>query len=554
MAHDLTRRYNKAMSLHPRPMIIALLLSFILAGCTSVALPSSGSPTGNSSPTPFQPLRADTPAAPPAVWVDPAAPAALTAALPTDLPRSADADSAAYHLRARIPHTGESTANGSTWVYVLAAPFPTLADGITGAELSAAWKGSPPGGWQGVPFLLSADTLAALTVLWGEPAANAVRVLPADQILQTAWDEQHAWALLPFEALEPRWKVLTIDGISPLQTSFDPTNYPLTVKFALDGGSLPDGTLPTTNRDPQKLTTLVMTGVTGLGRAVGARMDANGVDYPARDIGDWLRSADITHISNEVSFATDCPPSDPYQTSLRFCAQPRYFDLLTGLGVDVVELTGNHNLDWGPEAASYSLQLYREANIPVFGGGADQAAARQPALIEHHGNRLAFLGCNAAGPENAWATDDSPGAAQCGSWLEDAVSQLKSQGYLPVVTFQWMESYDPVPLPPQRDAFRAAVDAGAVIVSGSQAHLPQTMEFYQRGFIHYGPGNLFFDQMDIPVVGTRREFVDRYTFYDGKLLQVELLTALLEDYARPRPMMPDERSQFLTDIFTASGW
>ncbi|MEN6411032.1 MAG: CapA family protein, partial [Anaerolineaceae bacterium] len=417
------------MSLHPRLLICMVLFGFLLAGCAPGALPASGSPAGNSSPTPFQPLSADTPAVPPAIWLDPAAPPALTAALPADLPRSADAASAAYRLRARIPHTGESTANGSIWVYVLAAPFPTPEDGITGTELSAAWKGSPPDGWQGVPFLLSAETLAALTVLWGEPAANAVRVLPVDQLLQTAWDEQHAWALLPFEALEPRWKVLAIDGISPLQTDFDSSTYPLTIEFALEGGSLPEGTLPAANRDPQKMTTLLMTGVTGLGRAVGARMDANGVDYPARDIGGWLRSADITHISNEVSFATDCPPSDPYQTSLRFCAQPRYFDLLTGLGVDVVELTGNHNLDWGPEAASYSLQLYREANIPVFGGAADQTAARQPALIEHHGNRLAFLGCNAAGPENAWATDDTPGAAQCGPWLEDAVNQLKSEGY-----------------------------------------------------------------------------------------------------------------------------
>src|SRR5512141_2186490 len=97
-------------------------------------------------------------------------------------------------------------------------------------------------------------------------------------------------------------------------------------------------------------------------------------------------------------------------------------------------------------------------------------------------------------------------------------------------------------------------DAGATIVSGSQAHFPQTMEFYNDAFIHYGLGNLFFDQMDVPVTGTREEFIDHHVFYDGKYLGVEMFTALLEDYARPRPMTSAERDDFLTRIFSAAGW
>jgi poly-gamma-glutamate capsule biosynthesis protein CapA/YwtB (metallophosphatase superfamily) len=33
-----------------------------------------------------------------------------------------------------------------------------------------------------------------------------------------------------------------------------------------------------------------------------------------------------------------------------------------------------------------------------------------------------------------------------------------------------------------------------VIVSGSQAHQPHGFEFYNGSLIHYGLGNLFFDQ------------------------------------------------------------
>jgi len=103
------------------------------------------------------------------------------------------------------------------------------------------------------------------------------------------------------------------------------------------------------------------------------------------------------------------------------------------------------------------------------------------------------------------------------------------------------------------------VDAGAIIVNGSQAHTPKSMEFYDDGFIHYGLGNLFFDQMHVQVgenliSTTRDEFIDRHIFYNGRYISSELLTARLEDFARPRPMTPAERATFLTTIFTASGW
>jgi poly-gamma-glutamate synthesis protein (capsule biosynthesis protein) len=100
-------------------------------------------------------------------------------------------------------------------------------------------------------------------------------------------------------------------------------------------------------------------------------------------------------------------------------------------------------------------------------------------------------------------------------------------------------------------------DSGATIVSGSQAHYPQMMEFHNDSFIHYGLGNLFFDQMgdqDWMPPGIRREFLDRYVIYDGKLISVELITAMLEDYARPRLMREQERRSFLQDYFAYSGW
>jgi hypothetical protein len=71
--------------------------------------------------------------------------------------------------------------------------------------------------------------------------------------------------------------------------------------------------------------------------------------------------------------------------------------------------------------------------------------------------------------------------------------------------------------------------------------------------LHYGLGNLFFDQYfeGIPL---RQAFIDRHVFYNGQYLSTELLTIQFVDLAQPRPMTPDERNDLLSIIFDASGW
>jgi poly-gamma-glutamate synthesis protein (capsule biosynthesis protein) len=129
-------------------------------------------------------------------------------------------------------------------------------------------------------------------------------------------------------------------------------------------------------------------------------------------------------------------------------------------------------------------------------------------------------------------------------------------GYVVIATFQHQEYYSPEARPGQLEDFHRVADAGASIVSGSQAHFAQMMEFYNDSFIHYGLGNLFFDQMgDIPYYpGIRREFIDRYVIYKGEVISVELLTTMLVDYSRPRIMTPEERASFLNEYFYHSGW
>ncbi|MBI5351952.1 MAG: CapA family protein [Chloroflexi bacterium] len=436
------------------------------------------------------------------------------------------------------------------WVYVLAARFATVRDGVTSDELRAVWNG-------GVShtLLMEDSTLAAFTALWGGPVSGSVRSVPAEQLLDTAWAES-AWAIIPFESLSPRWKVLTIDGQSPIRKSFDLSKYPLSVTFTLHPSS---PILPTSNYDSSKLATVILTGTTALTRATAYKMEQKGITYPGEEIRDLMREADIAHVSNEVSFFADCPPPDPNSSRLVFCSDPKNMGLLTDIGVDVVELTGNHFADYGRDAMEQTLSIYQSNGLLHFGGGTNFQDALTPALFEVNGNKIALLGCNlpdVGGPDIA--TEDHPGSAPCNfDYFTSKVAELKSQGYLVIFTFQWSEDYVTQPDLGQMEGFRRMVDAGATIVSGSQAHFPKTMEFYNDAFIHYGLGNLFFDQMgnfDWMPAGIRREFLDRYVIYDGRLISVELITTLLEDFSRPRIMTAEERSAFLQEYFSDSGW
>ena len=114
------------------------------------------------------------------------------------------------------------------------------------------------------------------------------------------------WAIIPFYQLNPQMKVITIDGISPLRQDFDEQAYLLESTYSLYASpevaqAIPEqaltdlsfGLVPT-NRDSQRLTSLVMTGVTALVRATAYKMEMNGIPT-CRDMR--LLRGRLTHIA-----------------------------------------------------------------------------------------------------------------------------------------------------------------------------------------------------------------------------------------------------------------
>jgi poly-gamma-glutamate synthesis protein (capsule biosynthesis protein) len=574
------------MALLRRLFFLGLLLVFLMdfVACTTTTGPSaSNTPTQKTetvtqtpestpypepisenpaTPYPSSPTEISSPTPEPALWIADHVPEAVSAHVIQQVGEQVllvdNREDATLILDAGgdwVPSSWRTALPVAQWVYALVAPFPTVTDGISEIELEQAWRGElETGPFANLPLMMSEDTYAIFSTMSGEVAPEAVRLVPADELLVTAWEEQASWGIVPFEQLDPRWKVLQIDGVSPIQKDF--ADYPLTANFILVGDPTAVNA-SISNYDPNKFTDIMLTGVTALVRGTALTMERKGVLYPGEDIAPLTTQVDFMHVNNEIPFTPDCPFPELYPEYLVFCSDVSYLELLQSIGADFVEVSGDHFGDHGSEGTLFTLDLYGEVGLPYYGGGRNLEDGQKPLLFNHNGNKIAIIGCNAKGSNYyAPADENTPGAVPCDfEWMEAEIERLKEAGYLVIVTLQHIEYYSYEAQPDLVRDFGRMAEAGAVIVSGSQSHQPHGFAFQHNTYIHYGLGNLFFDQyLYCENASCDYGFMDRHIFYEGQHISTELIPIRFIDMARPRPMTIDEEAWFLDMMFDASGW
>ncbi len=274
--------------------------------------------------------------------------------------------------------------------------------------------------------------------------------------------------------------------------------------------------------------TFAQTGVTALSRGMNAKLKSVGGDatYFAEQIGPFLSAFDITHTSNESSFTTAAHDRN-------ICSDPRFIDTLTAIGLDVVELTGNHNQDCGNQAALDTIDIYTEKGIKMVGGGKNATEAKAPLELSEKGTNITMLAFNQS--TGGATRGNTPGANQYyENVAAEQIKEAKERGDFVIVDVQYYEcaAYASEYEDPICDAansaagdqigfFRHLIDLGADVVVGTSAHQAQTFELYGDGVIYYGLGNLFFDQIWWP--GTTRSLILSHYFHNGKLLQTKLV-------------------------------
>ncbi len=601
----MKRDASIVLDLKPNHFMHFMLVLALLAGCTTAAPTVPAEPTAQlaMAGATFAPTQAAEPTAAPTATELPAptpppTPKATPTLEPLPQPLAIQAlpgvpAAALEQLRLRLTEAGIASAAETEQAdlrldpaYLTDAPLAweriivpvdrlsSVLEGISMQELRDVWSGA--GQSASFSTIYPSETiLDDLYALLGEPGP-AVQPRPPEAVAEAVWGDRMGLGLLPFEALEVRLRAIKLDGQSVADNRFMSEQWPLATR-AWAGAPTAEGaaalarlaaTLPITNRDADRLTVLVMTGVTAMARNSAVAIERSG-DYGflARQVGPELAAADITIISNEIPFVEGCVANNTLN-NLILCSKPEYYLNLELSGVDAVGLTGNHQNDFGYDNMRASLAFYAERKIPVYGGGGDEKAAQQPIVLIHNGNRLGFLGANQWGPEwywsgtgekvSAWAGPDYPGSAR----FDRAQMVADIQALAPQVDLVFAEvqhtefnnagDYQAEPIPSQEADFRAMSDAGAQVVTGVMAHAPQAVELREGRVILYGLGNLYFDQTwSWP---TRTGLVARHTIYDGKLINTELLVTVIETNFQLRWATPEERIQVLKSVFDVSRW
>lgn len=427
-------------------------------------------------------------------------------------------------------------------VYVPVTSFYSPRLALTKAELS------------GLPVYIPSDTDSIVKAGLMSSLGIAVSQLktltgPVEEL------PKDAVAFVPLATLSPNVRLISLEGAYYLD-SFQAGAVFRQAVFS-------DSSLNQLNLNPypkaDKVMKVNMTGVTALTRLMIKKLaSVKDAAYFGQQIAPFLKQADIVHVSNEVSFNPSCSYSD---TS--FCAPPAMIDALKAIGVNLVELTGNHNNDQGNLNNTDTIKLYQQLGWHTFGGGLNSTEAAKPYIADIKGSKVAFVGYNAADGINSGAIA-SASTAGGNPYTSDRARQdilsAKQQADFVIVDMQFAEcqAYPagfteyPIcdqPIPNQATVFRGLIDMGADMVIGTQAHQPQTYELYKGKPIYYGLGNLYFEQVQWP--GTERGIILSHYFVGGKLLQTRLSPTVYDRNMQTHLMTNADALTFLSRLIDA---
>ena len=193
------------------------------------------------------------------------------------------------------------------------------------------------------------------------------------------------------------------------------------------------------------------------------------------------------------------------------------------VGFNVVSMASNHLLDMGYQAMLETRARLRAQGVKTCGAGLTASDAREPAIIEVHGIRVAFLAYASSFPIGYEARSNAPGLAAIRSYkfwrdsdpnnhpggdplsttipdkgdialLSADIKRARKQADLLIVSFHGGEYHRPFHLTElETQTARYSIDEGADMVVSHHHHALRGMEWHHGKPILYGLGHFVFD-------------------------------------------------------------
>jgi poly-gamma-glutamate capsule biosynthesis protein CapA/YwtB (metallophosphatase superfamily) len=225
---------------------------------------------------------------------------------------------------------------------------------------------------------------------------------------------------------------------------------------------------------------------------------------------------------------------------IQYRMHPDNIPCLSAAHIDCCVLANNHVLDWGYAGFEETLAILSKAGLMTAGAGADQTAARSPAVfpLPGEGRVLIFAwGSGSSGIPAAWAASTGkPGlnlledfSSHTAGKVAAAVRAQRRPGDRVVVSLHWGGNWGyAIPEAHTRFAHALVDEAGVDLVHGHSSHHPLGLEVYRGRAVLYGCGDLIDDYEGIS--GHERYRTELALLYlvrldrtSGELLRLEMI-------------------------------
>ena len=237
--------------------------------------------------------------------------------------------------------------------------------------------------------------------------------------------------------------------------------------------------------------------------------DKYGSDYFLQHVAEVFQNDDLTIANLEGVLSESAPRQKSFfrqKTGLpdkkEYChlGRPEYLEALTGGGVDVVSFANNHNIDYG-------LQGFTDTLDACAAYGMHVAYYDTVVRCEIQGLTVGVLSVDAS----YCSREVTEG------YLRAGMAELNRDCDLIAVCMHWGSNYEKAASREQIELGHLCVELGADVVFGCHAHILQGVERYKGRYIFYSLGNFTYGGRPKPKDVQTMIAQQTFTFVDGEL-------------------------------------
>ena len=223
-----------------------------------------------------------------------------------------------------------------------------------------------------------------------------------------------------------------------------------------------------------------------------------------------LFAANDLVLGNLEAPVTERSELPPWAGKFPLRMRPQMVPALVTAPFSVLSLANNHTMDYGAPALIDTIEALDSAKIPFAGAGRNVADSERAAVVEANGLRVGVVAFQATDHErpDMSATLGRPGLNRLRlspyfapphvdpvdmARLAGAIRAAREVSDVVIAVFHWGLAGSTSLTTTQTGVARAAIAAGADLILGHHAHVPQPVEVIDGRPVVYGLGNFVFD-------------------------------------------------------------